>query len=102
MDIVFAHELSEEALAKLQEIKQDLKSAGVGERVLNNLEYDVISDLAELREELHDSYDRAISNNPAEDIEEWKDIVSLTLPAGASAGMDNDVAAALEHIKSVY
>lgn len=102
MDIVFAHELSEEALAKLQEIKQDLKSAGVGERVLNNLEYGVISDLAELREELHDSYDRAISNNPAEDIEEWKDIVSLTLPAGASAGMDNDVAAALEHIKSVY
>lgn len=52
MDIVFAHELSEEALAKLQEIKQDLKSAGVGERVLNNLEYGVISDLAELREEL--------------------------------------------------
>lgn len=102
MDIVFAHELTEEALAKLQEIKQELKAAGVGERVLNNLEYDVISDLAELREELHDSYDRAISNNPAEDIEEWKDIVSLTLPAGASAGMDNDVAAALEHIKSVY
>ena len=102
MDIVFAHELSEEALAKLQEIKQDLKSAGVGERVINNLEYSVISDLAELREELHDSYDKAISNNPAEDIEEWKDIVSLTLPAGASAGMDNDVAAALEHIKSVY
>lgn len=102
MDIVFAHELSEEALAKLQEIKQDLKSAGVGERVLNNLEYGVISDLAELREELHASYDRAISNNPAEDLEEWKDIVSLTLPASASAGMDNDVAAALEPIKSVY
>ena len=102
MDIVFAHELTEEALAKLQEIKQELKSAGVGERVLNNLEYGVISDLAELREKLHDSYDKAISNNPAEDLEEWKDIVSLTLPAGASAGMDNDVAAALEPIKSVY
>lgn len=102
MDIVFAHELTEEALAKLQEIKQELKAAGVGERVLNNLEYDVISDLAELREELHDSYDKAISNNPAEDLEEWKDIVSLTLPASASAGMDNDVAAALEPIKSVY
>ena len=102
MDIVFAHELTEEALAKLQEIKQELKAAGVGERELNNLEHVVIGDLSELREELHDAYDEAISNNPAEDIEEWKDIVSLTLPAGASAGMDNDVAAALEHIKSVY
>ena len=30
MDIVFAHELTEEALAKLQEIKQELKTAGVG------------------------------------------------------------------------
>ena len=102
MDIVFAHELTEEALAKLQEIKQELEAAGVGERELNNLEYVVISDLAELREELHDAYDEAIGNNPAEDLEEWKDIVSLTLPAGASAGMDKDVAAALEHIKSVY
>ena len=102
MDIVFAHELSEEALAKLQEIKQELKAAGVGERELNNLEHVVISDLSELREELHDAYDEAISNNPAKDLEEWKDIVSLTLPAGASVGMDNDVAAALEHIKSVY
>ena len=102
MDIVFAHELTEEALAKLQEIKQELKAAGVGERELNNLEHVVIGDLSELREELHDAYDEAIGNNPAEDIEEWKDIVSLTLPAGASAGMDNDVAAALEHIKSVY
>lgn len=102
MDIVFAHELTEEAFAKLQEIKQELKAAGVGERELNNLEYGVTHDLAELRDELHDAYDEAIGNNPAEDLEEWKDIVSLTLPAGASAGMDNDVAAALEHIKSVY
>ena len=102
MDIVTAYEYADESIAKLQEIQQELKAAGVGERELHNLEYGVTRDLAELREELHDAYDEAISNNPAEDLEEWKDIVSLTLPVGASAGMDSDVAAALEHIKSVY
>lgn len=102
MDIIFAHEITEEALAKLQEIKQELKAAGIGERELNNLEHVVIGDLAEVRDELHDFYCENVGNTPAKDLEEWKDIVSLTLPMGASVAMDNDVAAALDNIKSIY
>lgn len=43
-----------------------------------------------------------LPNNGADDINDWKDIVISTLPAGASAAMANDVEAALENIKSVY
>ena len=102
MDIVAAYEYAEESIAELQKIAQELKAAGMNKRILGTLVDWAIPEIAELRDELHDAYDEAIGNNPAEDLEEWKDIVSLTLPAGASAGMDNDVAAALEHIKSIY
>ena len=39
---------------------------------------------------------------PAHDVEEWKDIVSQTLPEGASLAMANDVDDALDKFKSVY
>lgn len=43
-----------------------------------------------------------LPKNGADDINDWKDIVISTLPAGASVAMANDVEAALENIKNVY
>lgn len=103
MDIVTAYEYADESIAKLQKkITQELKAAGMNKRILDTLVDWAIPEIAELHEELHDAYDEAIGNNPAEDLEAWKDIVMAALPAGASVAMANDVEAVLDQFKSVY
>lgn len=43
-----------------------------------------------------------LPKNGADDINDWKDIVISTLPAGASVAMANDVEDALDQFKSIY
>lgn len=105
MDFAFAHYLAKQSIDILQEIEKELKAAdtkNVLGKTITDIRYPCISDLAELRDEIKDGYIETADQVPAEDIEEWKDIVIQSLPDGASVGMADDVEQALEHITSVY
>lgn len=62
---------------------------------------DFIDKLKYVKEKVDEAwYD--LPNNGADDINDWKDIVISTLPAGASVKMANDVDDALAKFTSVY
>ena len=105
MDIESALYSVKNAIKCVKEIQQELKSTGtqdIPEKDVYSLQSPILNDLGALQDELYYGFMEDISNYPAEDLEEWKDMVTQCLPEGASAGMANDVITALDSIKSVY
>ena len=104
MDIQYNNELVDNCIGNLQNLEKTLKRSYTTGPIVGTIKKitTVLGKLKTIKDEINESGIEAWGTIPSRNIEEWKDIATISLPDGASLAMANDVEAALDKFKSVY